>query len=94
MSCHMVTRELWLSAISRNIHLSAEHVPGSENLLADRASRIFDENTEWQLGITVVSELARNFGPFDIDLLASRLNSQCENIDIKNIDIYGEKFYP
>ena len=59
--------------------LSAEHIPGSKNVLADQASRIFDENTEWQLNDCVFNEINPNFGEFEIDLFASRLKEKVKN---------------
>ena len=49
MACHKVAKDIWCWAIDRNLHLSAVHLPGSENVLADKASRVFDLNTEWEL---------------------------------------------
>ena len=56
--------------------ISAEHLPGSENVLADKASRIFDMNTEWSLDSVVYDLLITKFGKFDIDLFASRINTK------------------
>ena len=53
LSCHIVAKEIRLWAIKRNIYMSAEHLPGSLNVKSDKASRIFDENTEWQLSSCV-----------------------------------------
>jgi len=74
IKCHKLTKQIWSWAINNNIHLSAEHLPGSENVLADTASRIFDENTEWSLDSHVYSIIVEQLGPFCIDLFASRLN--------------------
>ena len=46
MECHKVAKAIWSWAIERQIHLSAEYLPGSQNTLADKASRVFDEKTE------------------------------------------------
>ena len=78
MECHKVTRDIWQWAIERNIHLSAEHLPGSKNVTADKASRIFDENTEWQISGNIFNKIIENFGSVDIDLFASRLNAKHE----------------
>ena len=77
LPCHKVAKDIWLWAFERNNHLSAEHLPGSENIQADKASRVFDENTEWQLSPEMFKSISDKFGPFDIDLFASRLNAQC-----------------
>ena len=62
--------------MSRSIHLSAEFLPGSDNILADGASRNFDENAEWALLSPIYSHSMEKFGPFSIDLFASRLNAK------------------
>ena len=53
IECHEIAKNIWEWAIHRNIHLSAEHIPGSKNVLADKASRVFNENTEWTLDLIV-----------------------------------------
>ena len=77
MKCHRITREIWLWAIDKHNHLSAEHLPGTENVQADRASRVFDDNTEWEIPSKIFDKLVHSFGEFDIDLFASRLNAKC-----------------
>ena len=56
--------------------MSAEHLPGSSNVLADKASRIFDENTEWELNVKFFRIIESRFGEREIDLFASRLNAK------------------
>jgi len=77
MPCHRVTKDIWLWAIERDVHLSAEHLPGTQNVEADKASRLFDENTEWQLSRSIFEKIEIRHGKIDIDLFASRLNAQC-----------------
>ena len=74
IECHEIAKNIWEWAIHRNIHLSAEHIPGSKNVLADKASRVFNENTEWTLDLIGFSKIEEKFMNFDIDLFASRLN--------------------
>jgi len=72
-----IARDLWLWAIERDLWISAEHIPGVENIEADRASRKqYATETEWQLDPTVFNSVSKVFGPWDIDLFASRLNHQ------------------
>ncbi|XP_022780164.1 uncharacterized protein LOC111321522 [Stylophora pistillata] len=48
--CNEITKQLWLWCMDRNIWLSAAHVPGKENTVADRESRIStNSDLEWQL---------------------------------------------
>lgn len=78
IDCHAITKEIWLWALDRKIFISAEHLAGSLNVHADKASRVFDENTEWQIDPIIINKLTNIFGKFDIDLFASRLNTHCE----------------
>ena len=48
LPCNIVVREIWLWAKERNFWLSANHIAGSANFVADSKSRIFKDNTEWQ----------------------------------------------
>ena len=47
--CNLIANEIWTSSIDRNIWLSAEHLQGSKNVLADEQSRVFDDTTEWMI---------------------------------------------
>ena len=78
IECHKVARDIWEWAFARNNLLCAVHLPGSQNELADKASRIFDTNTEWELDTDVFVEVCKTFGNFQIDLFASRLNAKLE----------------
>ena len=76
LDCHRIALEIWSWAIDRDIIITAEHLPGSKNVLADKASRVFDMNTEWELNEIVYRAVENNFGKFDIDLFASRINAK------------------
>ncbi len=72
-----LARTMWLWAKDRDLWLSAAHLPGSANCEADLHSRkAYSIETEWQLDITVFNCVSHVLGPFDIDLFASRLNTQ------------------
>lgn len=73
-----VAREMWLWARARDLWLSAVHIPGVQNVEADLASRTqYAVETEWSLNQAVFEQVEEQFGPFDIDLFASRLNNKC-----------------
>ena len=75
-----IAREIWLWAQERLIWLSAEHIPGVQNVLADEASRSkYQTETEWHLKPSIFSNLQDIWGPLEVDLFASRLNYQCTN---------------
>ena len=59
-----------------SIVLVPKHLSGSLNVLADRASRSGPITTEWSLDSETFAWLDSNFGPFQVDLLATRENHQ------------------
>ena len=79
IACDEVVKELWEWCIERNIWVSAEHLPGVLNVIADTESRNFNDNTEWMLDRLVFTQVLNRFGQVEIDLFASRLNKQCDN---------------
>ncbi|KAI8511561.1 hypothetical protein Bbelb_106610 [Branchiostoma belcheri] len=69
--------EMWSWALERGLMLSATHVPGLTNTLADRCSRVFLDKVEWQLNRSVFLSLNNWTGnALTVDLFASRLNAQ------------------
>lgn len=47
--CNFKGREIWLLADKNNIWLLAVHVPGVDNIIADKESRLKRDETEWML---------------------------------------------
>ena len=74
--CDKVTKSIWLWCIERGIWISACHIPGKLNIKADKASREFNDRTEWMLHREVFLAVTLKFGVPDLDLFASRLNKQ------------------
>ena len=74
--CNALARDIWEWAISRNIWLSASHIPGRLNVEADRQSRLNHDNKEWKLRPDLFQDLVSLWGTPNIDLFASRLNYQ------------------
>ena len=77
--CNSLVVQIWEFCISHNIPwLTAAHIPGSSNVIADGESRHFhSQDTEWMLNSQLLTRALRtlNFQP-EIDLFASRLNKQ------------------
>jgi hypothetical protein len=69
---------LWTYCLSKRITLTAEHIPGCTNLIADEQSRVFKDSSNWQLNPGVFQEVQRTWGPFQVDLFADRLNTQLQ----------------
>lgn len=73
--CNSLAKQLWEWCIERNIWISVVHLPGVQNIDADRKSRQFQDETEWMLHREVFELLKLQF-ELSIDLFASRINTQ------------------
>ena len=71
-------KEIWIWCTSRDLHISAAHIPGKENFEADKNSRKFQDATEWQLNPKIYKAVCDTFGTQEIDLFASRINGKTE----------------
>ena len=105
LPCNIVAREIWLWAKERNLWLSANHIAGSANFVADFKSRIFKDNTEWQLPPKIFQRVTNTFFCPECDLFASCLNTQVSKyaswypepgswiVDAFSISWWNMKFY-
>ena len=66
------TKELWCY----NNWITSTHLPGKYNQVADKLSRSIHDNMEWKLHPDLFSQIYDKLGIPEIDLFASRLNSQ------------------
>lgn len=76
MSCNDVAHSIWEWCIGKNIWLSVSFIPGKSNIEADYHSRVFNDDTEWQLSPKVFRDLCSWFDKPEVDLFATRLNYQ------------------
>ena len=72
-----LARQIWRWCEKRKIWLFASYVPSRFNVEADIASRVKNIDTEWELADFALEEIINEFGSFDIDLFASRINKKC-----------------
>lgn len=77
-ACNTMAQEIWEWCLPREIFVTAQYLPGSQNVIADRKSRQFNDQIEWKLDETVFLRLCSLYGKPDVDLFASRLNAQVE----------------
>ena len=77
MECHHQVLKIWEWAIIHKNHLSAAHIPGKLNTVADKESRSNHVGTEWMLQTNVLNLALEHlsFKP-KIDLLATNINTQ------------------
>ena len=78
-NCNRLARDIWKFVIDRNMWISTEHTPGSQNELADGGSRVFRDETEWSLTDEIFKEICKILGKPEIDAFATRLNRKLED---------------
>jgi hypothetical protein len=67
---------IWNWCLDKKIFISAVHIAGNDNTVADFYSRNFSDSTEWMLKSHIFNRLCGHFFTPNIDLFASRLNKQ------------------
>ena len=77
-NCNSVARQIWLWCYKNNNWVTAAHLPGKDNVTADKQSRSMHDNMEWKLNPMLFSKICDHWGKPDIDLFASRLNNQTQ----------------
>lgn len=77
-SLDQLAKDIWLWARDKSISITASHIPGKTNTVADNKSRIFHDDTEWSLNSSRFYNMCTIFGTPSIDLFASRLNYKCD----------------
>ena len=87
LSCNEIAKKIWEVCIDNNTHISAAHTPGKHNILADIASRRFQDSAEWMLKLKVFDYVTCQFGRPDIDMFPSWLTSQIHASYIADICI-------
>ena len=85
-----LSKEIWFWCIARNIHITAAHVPGIDNISADALSRNFIDNIEWSLDEKTFKSLCFIFDQPTVDLFASRLNNKLPRFFSWRPDPYSE----
>lgn len=73
-----LTRSIWQWAEARNVFLVATYISSSDNVNADRLSRLGSDDTEWELSNAAYTLIVNRFGYPNIDLFASKANKKCE----------------
>ena len=73
-----LAKDLWMWCLERNIQITAQHLPGVQNHIADAESRTMVDRSDWKLNPEIFREIDRTLGPLEVDLFASRLTAQCQ----------------
>ena len=74
--CNQTAYDIWDWCVNNNSWLTATHLAGVENTEADKESRLFNDRTEWTLKGEIFARITTHWGTPEIDLFATRLNTQ------------------
>ena len=66
------------AAYQRQITLSASHLPGLDNPVADRESREVQTSAEWKLHEDIFKQISTLLGPLRVDFFATSAGPLCE----------------
>ena len=77
--CNEIAKSLWEIVIADNIWISAAHIPGKDNVIADYFSRNFECSCEWEIPQDTFNDIMSKFGKPTIDMFASRHNNKLTN---------------
>ena len=78
-SLDFLSRQIWQWCLDRNCEIESFHLPGHRNYCADFLSRAPCSRLEWKLNTAIFQQICAkvSFMP-DVDLFASRLNTQLQ----------------
>ena len=71
-----LTKVIWSWCLTRDLKLSAQHIPGKVNITADFLSRFLRDRTDWTLNPKIFTALNQLWGPYQVDLFATRFSTQ------------------
>ena len=85
-----ISKEIWQYLLKRKITITAEYLPGSMNVEADRESRQTKDSGEGKLNPTIFMKLCQIRGTPEVDLFASRLSHQLPHYISCKIDPFSQ----
>ena len=71
-------KKIWQWCQDKKICLTAEHLPGTQNVIADWYSRNVNDSIDWALDRDIFLQIQKLVGNLEVDLFASRLNHQLD----------------
>ena len=75
--CNDIVKNIWLFCVKNKIWITAAHIPGAENVIADYDSRKSYKDAEWMLNPEIFQMAIKHLKlKLDLDWLASRLYTQ------------------
>ncbi len=74
---HNIAKKIWQWCEKREIFIFGSYIKSSENSIADFASRVESDQSEWKLCSLDFDAICEKFGTPSIDLFASQSTKQC-----------------
>ena len=71
-----LAKELWMWALNKDIILTAQHIPGLSNTIANMESQTVHDKSDWMLFPQVFRAIMEAFGALNVGLFTSRLTHQ------------------
>ena len=71
-----IVRPLWEWALRTKTTIFATFIAGKMNERADRLSRVQRDRSDWMLNRKIFQRINQKWGPFTMDMFATRLNAQ------------------
>jgi hypothetical protein len=84
-----IATAIWSLAFQHNMHITARHLAGRDNTLADALSRL-NPRYEWKLHTALFRWLDRKWGPHTIDRCATLINTQLRRYNSRFFDPKAE----
>lgn len=72
-----LSQKIWDWAEERDNFLVASYITSAENRIADKLSRLRNDDTEWSLGDEFFAYLQKELGQPAVDLFAAKWNNKC-----------------
>ena len=85
-----LAKSLWLWALEKDIVITAQHILGVSNIVADLESRLERDQSDWMLAHEVFQTINQIFGPLEVDLFTSCLIHQLPHFFSWRIDPLAE----
>ena len=89
-SCNAMAKEIWEYCKGNNMFITCAHIPGIQNVVADRESRKEHKQSEWMLNRNIFNAALSHFNiTVDIDCFATRINTQLEKYVSRHPDPFA-----
>lgn len=70
-----IALQLWEWCVTNDVWVTAEYLPGKDNVLADWESRHFQDYSAWKLNVKIFCQIRQQYS-LEVDLFADRNNYQ------------------